>query len=452
MILLSRKPKSTAKVVPSPEAVYRPIRVDRLRMEELGMYDEPEWFDAEWMHQPAHANQQSFGHPTSGPLLVTALPETKSPKHKYVPNALADWRLCGRNDRPCQVTLVGTIGEQESKAQSHVQQIAVIARDLNRTLILPNMHKSRFGTCFHNRFDMYYDVGSLQTLGVRVATYEAFLEWAATRRTAPQAQVVEIMAWEQQTAYQSLAWQRCLAKAAPRLKWLKPAARLPVRNSKRFISSGRSVVKILSNGLPKILPSHPNMHDLDVPQIYALDWKLRHPVVSEVVGRYLTYSSKIVRRADDLLDAAGPVAVVHWRMESVPASGLVGCSKGLINTFEWMSQQVEFKDIRSVYLATDYPLENVSTRHSGTFRDVGQQHHAAIDVFRRAFQPGGPLEAYKLVSYLDLVHLVPWVETALEDDLGYLEVLPSVRGIGGRTFYAGRTFNKSLAARSRGRS
>ncbi|KAG8693952.1 hypothetical protein FRC09_010164, partial [Ceratobasidium sp. 395] len=401
-------------------------------MERLGMYDEPEPVDAEWMHPygPQTRRRARYSH---SPLLVTALPESKPPRHKYVSNALADQKLCGYADKLCRVILPVLIGEQESKAQAHLQQIALIARSLNCTLVLPNMSKSRFGACSQNQFDLYYEVKSLEALGVRVVAYGDFLEWCTTRRTAPLAKLVEIMPNEQHLATlepgappQSSSWKRCLLKAAPRLQWTKRGTRLAIYNSKNFISSGRSIMDIIQRSGFASSPNHLETNGLDVPQVYAFNWALRHPVFSETTDHYLTYANDITQSAERLLDAAGPIIAVHWRMESVPPANLVACSRGLIDVFRWILSQDHLKDARLAYLATDYPLEDGASQHSGTFRDIGEQHHAAIATLRQAFQPGGVLELFKLVLYPDLARLVPSIENTLETDPGFLGIMDKI--------------------------
>jgi hypothetical protein len=97
-----RPKKATA---PLPKS-YKPPLIDRSLMERLGMYDEPEPIDEEWMGPLAFRSLNPGNIPWTGPLLVTALPDLKPPKHKYISNALADWKLCGFRDRPCRVILV----------------------------------------------------------------------------------------------------------------------------------------------------------------------------------------------------------------------------------------------------------------------------------------------------------------------------------------------------------
>lgn len=85
----------------------KPPLVDRFRMERLGIYDESEPADQEWMGSRALHFSNIKRDPRNVPLSVTALPDSRPAKHsRLMSNALADWRLCGSKDSPCRLILV----------------------------------------------------------------------------------------------------------------------------------------------------------------------------------------------------------------------------------------------------------------------------------------------------------------------------------------------------------
>ncbi|CAE6434261.1 unnamed protein product [Rhizoctonia solani] len=410
-------------------------------MERLGMYDEPESLDIEWMGSLA-----SNGLQAAGVLPVTQLPDfspSKQSKNRLVSNSLADWRFCGFRGRQCRVLLPVLIGEQESKAQLHLQQsasfskeiafmltgafgaVAILARSLDLVLVLPNMHKARFGACARNKFEDYYQPESLTELGVRVATYAAFQKWVATRRLAPKVQVVEIGTRGRSSGEsKSIAelgdvsngpsWRRCLSKSTSRLDFTKLKIQLAQ-------SSTRST-ELVEFGERMIETLRLTVEDEET-QVYALDWNMRHLIFKEATPHYLAYSKGILNYAEKLLDKAGPTVVVQWRMESVRPENLLGCSSGLIALLHLTLTQSEHTDVNTVYFATDYPLEGTGARHSGTFRDVGDQHHTAILEFLNAFQPGGLLEAYRLTYQTELSRAVEYDKGLLENDFGFLGIV-----------------------------
>lgn len=85
----------------------KPPLVDRSQMERLGMYDEPEPADQEWMGPGALRLSEINKNARDKPLSVTALPDSKPTKHdRLVSNVLADWKLCGTQDSRCRLVLV----------------------------------------------------------------------------------------------------------------------------------------------------------------------------------------------------------------------------------------------------------------------------------------------------------------------------------------------------------
>ena len=88
----------------------------------------------------------------------------------------------------------------------HVAQISALARALNRTLVLPNVGRSRVGACARWEFDVYYDVASFVRSGIEgeregteekqgkrvrpVMLMDDFKTWLEMRPVGPAAQVV----------------------------------------------------------------------------------------------------------------------------------------------------------------------------------------------------------------------------------------------------------------------
>lgn len=87
--------------------------------------------------------------------------------------------------------LVAWMGEQETKAQSHLYNLGLLAISLNRTLVLPQVRRSRFGTCYGNDFSLYYDRDSLASFDIPYITHQNFLAYTKQdKHKAPTAQLV----------------------------------------------------------------------------------------------------------------------------------------------------------------------------------------------------------------------------------------------------------------------
>ena len=155
---------------------------------------------------PAHTSQRSW------PPLVTVVPETRPDPDKLysgLTSSSVDAQFCNEAPR-CQFLLPLWIGEQESRSRIHVVQILQLAMALNRTLILPNVGKSRLGACARWDFEVYYDVGSLvgksqqqydpgfsqETLPARTLPFrkamlmDDFKTWLELRPEGPSSQLV----------------------------------------------------------------------------------------------------------------------------------------------------------------------------------------------------------------------------------------------------------------------
>ncbi|KAH8092623.1 hypothetical protein BXZ70DRAFT_909411 [Cristinia sonorae] len=142
------------------------------------------------------------------PPLVTKIPETRpdaSLLHSGLTPTSIDAQFCN-GASPCRVLLPLWIAEQESRARMHLAQVLRFAGALNRTLVLPNVGRSRVGACGRWEFDVYYDVGSFVRSGGgggdgdggkggkgkvrKVMLMDDFRTWLEMRPVAPEAQMV----------------------------------------------------------------------------------------------------------------------------------------------------------------------------------------------------------------------------------------------------------------------
>lgn len=313
------------------------------------------------------------------------------------------------------------IGEQESKAIKHVHQLGLLAHKLNRTLILPPMWKSRFGTCYRNPFSYYYHEEALSRFGIPSVTFEAFQLWSSRRFSPPQARIYDILSsptTESQQArlsYASVTQSRdipsfskhnhCLSDKAPRTSFKAPAVIIGPLKTRWHLNVEET------NGLASDIIETLGADKYDV---MAISWELRHPLFPVSADVHLQYAPRWTDLVHTISRDIGPFIAVHWRMETVPFSQnqMPSCAMDLISTIKWIlnlhrkssisgTEDALTFDIATVYLATDYPLEgtdSTSIPHSGTFKDVRDEHHDALRVVREAFQEGGALSTLSLTS------------------------------------------------------
>ncbi|QRW26897.1 hypothetical protein RhiXN_01492 [Rhizoctonia solani] len=387
VLLLSWRSKSEPILVQNYLVPVKPPLIDRAWMERLGMYDEPEPVDVEWMGSLATNALRT--------LRVTQLPDSnsvKQNKNKIISNSLADWNLCEFRGRQCRVLLPVSIGEQESKAQLHLQQTRVVN---------PTRSKRREPFRFSK-------MGGDKKVGPESASNRD------RTRGQPSGENSNKSIAELGDVSNGPSWRRCLSKSTSRLDFSEFKIQLAQSSTRstELAEFGEHIIQTLQ---PIV--------DTEEIQVYALDWSLRHPIFREAAFRYLVYSKRILDYAEKLLDAAGPTVVVQWRMESVRPENLLACSSSLITLLRLTLAQAEYSDVKTVYLATDYPLEGANAPHSGTFRTIGDQHHAAILEFLNAFQPRGSLEMYRLTHQTKLSRVTEYDKGLVENDLGFLGIV-----------------------------
>ncbi|CAK5268166.1 unnamed protein product [Mycena citricolor] len=357
--------------------------------------------------------------PGPWPPLVTRIPEVK-PVHL----APQDLR-CVDCD---QFLFVLRVAEQESKAHIHLEQILELGRALNRTVVLPNVGKSRVGACFRWNFEVYYELPA-----EGVIKPDMFKRWLEienpTGRVVSFAQAegrdqatVEVV-HESSTEH---GFPPCFERTR-RLLRLEDDSALQVNI--KASADPTEVIQALS---------------LDA-SVLVLSWDLRHPIFPQV-AHPLTYASHLHQLAAALAPSS-PYVMMHWRMEGVPPAGLVHCAHAAVDLLAGLPMQ-------TVWLASDYPFPIRSTldeqdhdsmalvSKSGTFRDVGRLHAAAMGILGDAFAEGGLLEDWTVAELTQArldglrVDHVMW-EPDILDDPGVRAIVDKLVGIGASAFVSG---------------
>ena len=389
-----------------------PPRVDRSILDKLRSLDADECL--------IEASSRAYWPPK-----VTRLPIDDSPR--LVRDASLDINFCGVT--PCRLLLPAFIGEQESKARRHLLQLAHLAHAINRTLVLPNVARSRLGTCAKWDFELYYEPPDAVP-GVRVS-FEGFRRWVAQRAGHPQAQVIEVLAMrsplalrdtvdeEGQVVFSGVAGLRdpehvevaisasrdptvmghnhCLRTRARNLRFgdFSPVQIYPrafasasagagsaSMRREDWLYFGRELIATLTSPRVAAVSKRVNDSTVSEPDVLVFNWEVRHPVFPLVRDTALPYARRWTHVAASLATRLQPFIAIHWRMERVSPSALPSCAPLLANTL--FTLLTDTPGITAVYLATDYPTEGEDAPHSGTFR-VGEEHRVAMRMFERAF-------------------------------------------------------------------
>ncbi|GJE89831.1 hypothetical protein PsYK624_059400 [Phanerochaete sordida] len=349
------------------------------------------------------------------PPLITAVPEAPpSPDVMRidVTSAAIDAQFC-QGEARCRILLPLWIGEQESRGRMHLTQLVHLAHALNRTLVLPNVGKSRLGLCGKWSFEAYYDVHSIaaQTRMVapaaarRVMLMDDFKTWLDMRPDPPHGRMLffqEKATSEAQGALVDSADKLSLfldddvlhlsdtrLKNAYCLKskfrglqldedyalslFMEPPP--PLLIGPPDIPSGDLFINMLrrheaaqvsaESGSTEAFDTRseqdPSSVDQQVPlsepDVLVVHWDLRHlPFTSPTPLPPLEYSSTLWTHARRLTAAHAPYAAVHWRMETVDPGVLPACAYALVDTLgTLLADPTLGAGVRAVWLATDVP-------------------------------------------------------------------------------------------------
>jgi hypothetical protein len=358
------------------------------------------------------------------------------PRPSPRPGASIDAELCPESPSGCSFLLPGLIAEQESKAQIHLYQLGLLAMALNRTLVRPNVGSSRMGTCFGRPFDFYYASDALERHGIPSIAYDDFLAWTNTRMPRPHAQIVRMArtnahypsgAVEVKGAADASTVSQegdglCLGQPISELvfgNWSHVTVYPPrdwshTHGGRRAF--GQSLIQTFSSGDVdrRSFRAEQSPQDRDdgasdfpKPDVLVFDFGLVHTFLDSghLPGGHRTvlpfahfaYSPALVALASHVAHTLSPFVAVHWRQETMPTQSIPGCTQGLIDKLDQLAK--DWPELRTVYLATDYPLEAIDPQsrpsnltagsppaHSGTFaHQLTETHHSSMRTLLSTF-------------------------------------------------------------------
>lgn len=130
---------------------------------------------------------------------------------------------------------------------------------------------------------------------------------------------------------------------------------------------------------------------------------------------HFPYADTWTTLAERLAESLGPSIAVHWRTETLASGSLVPCAASLLVALGQLAK--EYPEIKTVYLATDYPFDDPLVAHSGTFsKVVTEQHHTAFRALLKGW--GKDLKGLRLTSFEREQKLgLPWLPEGLQSVL-----------------------------------
>ncbi|GEM07124.1 proteophosphoglycan 5 [Rhodotorula toruloides] len=317
------------------------------------------------------------------------------------------------------------IGEQESRAQLHLIQLAHLSVALNRTLVLPRAYASRFSSCGHQSFDFFYAVPPFLQLFERLGGYAVvqrdFEKWLLRQDGRRTGQRVRLQIEGQYGAISTDGALELdpLAAAADDKQSCLLEAKLDFEGRERLwvVEPGRQPNRNMVDSLA----------DLDrrlQSDVLLVDYNLRNAIFDSTVhvdiDTSFKYQHEWYELAGRVLEAAGPAIGVHWRTENIEPETLEGCGTGLVDAI--LALKASDPALEAVYFATDYPLETLSgapsnaghqgrldqdewiVAHSDTLtQSLTPAHRAAVSSFLQAFDTLVSPHGLKLSTYRSLI-------------------------------------------------
>lgn len=477
---------------PRRSAKYLPVDRDVLqKLERMQRFYAPNYYDL-----PADAVAQTAATGPRWPPIVTRVPERPSRLSAALRNKGGSEHdaLCESpaHPRPCLFFLPLRIAEQESKARIHLTQLALLARALNRTLVLPNVGKSKIGACFKWELQTYYDVASLgaaagHVVGDSDGDNEWFVELEHFRgwldgRESLKSQLISVGSglpghtmFREGTVYSNTdvsvmayntfgAWERdlpgCFASKFEKLT----LETMPVFVSAPNTTNKDGTVRPIGNAIVDAFSAvssrnttwgtayDPLELGIAVPasdtQVMVVNWDLRHPIFPSSSRRPLKYSKRMHNLVAKYAPKA-PYLAVQWRMESVDSEMLEDCAHALVDVLSHLLyDSVLAENISSVWFASDYPYPIAShgssqrppglISKSGTFKDFGAHHEEAIEILRNAFSKQGELSSWGLTDFAEAAAgQKKNIDIVLTNDSGILAILDKLVSIKANLFVSG---------------
>jgi hypothetical protein len=157
---------------------------------------------------------------------------------------------------------------------------------------------------------------------------------------------------------------------------------------------------------------------------------------------YFPYSPHWTTLGHSIAQHLSPFVAVHWRTETLEVARIAQCGQELVSTLRRVREA--HPEVKTLYLATDYPLEVLeeggsageeggegekkATAHSGTMtKTLTPGHHAAMREFLHSLNDQGEGGAgLKLTSFVKEQNQVEWPEElreAMGDVTGGIEEL-----------------------------
>ncbi|ORY57100.1 hypothetical protein BCR35DRAFT_335344 [Leucosporidium creatinivorum] len=352
--------------------------------------------------------------PSSSPSNVEAVSLPSKPDLDISPSHGTSKLNTFCKTRSCSFLFPVRIGEQETKAQQHLYQLGLLARSLDRILVLPRSRKSRFGACLLHPFDHYYEDDALEKLGISTVLQWEWEEWSAKRREREVQLVRFATAKDGMEGMSGMkmgekeredAWGKmmCMREQAVSLG----DRRIDIQvSTKPWTSPERrdDFARLVMAGLAE------EKHQSTL----IVDYNLRYPFLAPSIVTsapaplpfsFFPLQSHYTKLASSLTSQLGSFIAIHWRIETLPLDRLPACASSLVDHLVQLKRSNP--SLSTVYLATDYPIDSLisgrhagNEAHSGTFtKSLSSGHEKTMRRFLKQFDSAAKEVGLSLTTF-----------------------------------------------------
>ncbi|KAK9767915.1 hypothetical protein K7432_001838 [Basidiobolus ranarum] len=279
---------------------------------------------------------------------------------------------------PCKFIFPTFIAEQESKGIQHFWQLALLAKQLNRTIVLPNTYMSRMSTCYQFPFSHYFSDETLKAAGIPFVYMNDFYDWVGRQGDVSAQSVL----FDRKSSVHATWSKRKFSKIHCLGNWsfnYDKHDRLNIYPDKGYWRTPEARARTNDYIIDTMTKSSNGFGQIDdAPTVFLIEYRLVYTFIKvESTSPPLLYHPSIKEKVDQVASSLSPFIAVHWRMETVtPYQNLPQCAENLVKALKRISEE---ENIKNIYLATDYPLEDEYPHSSSWDLDeLTMYHHSAI--------------------------------------------------------------------------
>ena len=328
--------------------------------------------------------REEWVNPESPPK-VTSLPtspyieQRRRPRLNTIPNELADRSFCPTpegHQRPCKVLLPVWVSHGEGTGVRSLLQLAQLAKDLGRILVLPNIDiaRGRLGTCSSEPIQRYYTIPIVTSTHGTLRSFDDFLVWTSLRESPSTTHMLTVHRKPKPDGFDASPMHRhCLETKTPHLLITNSTSTLHPPERNRHPSP--SLV-----GFDSHLLQHAQAITADV---LLVRWHLMNPVFHDLddIHMPVLLRPKIYQVVNTVMQAFNISLFALWEDFPHSSGDLAKCIDAMFriaqnSTQDLVSQKILFLPTSSIRT----PLDRREHRLRSHVRALASSQYTIIDI------------------------------------------------------------------------